>query len=454
MLVHKMCKFEESKIILSMKITVNILRIVVLIFFNINAFSQIEKCGTMYVLEQHQKTNPSLKERIQKVQKTAKLWENTDQDKKSSNIVIIPVVVHVVYNVDSAQQNIPDSVIYSQIEVLNEDYRRLNADTVNTRSIFDTIAADIDVEFCLATIDPDGNTTNGITRTVTTVTDFDILTMMDSMKFTSSGGQDAWPSDQYLNIWVCNMTIFGMPGLLGYAQFPGDNPATDGVVIQYPYFGRTNDPNSAAESKGRTTSHEVGHWLGLYHIWGNTSFLGGSCDSIDYVDDTPNAFDQSNSDCNLAINSCSVEHPYWSTTDPPDMVENYMDYSTDLCMNSFTHGQKNRMLSFLNTDRVSLLTSNGCDTTTGIIQYSLSDNQVKIYPNPSSGELKITINKTLQNVEIKIINVLGQLVVDVKNSNGQQVPFQFDMSDNPAGVYFVKITSRDSSTVKKFVLQK
>ncbi len=251
-------------------------------------------------------------------------------------IITIPTVVHVLYNTNA--QNISDAQIESQMQVLNDDFRRLNADASSTPSAFVGVAADAEIEFCLASIDPDGNPTTGITRTYTSTSAF---STNDAMKFSSTGGIDAWPTGDYLNVWVCNMS----GGILGYAQFPGGNASTDGVVNLTTATGTTGNVSSPFDG-GRTLTHEVGHWLNLRHIWGD-----GGCSVDDFVSDTPTS-DNPNYGCSTGHVSCS------ST----DMVQNYMDYSNDACMNLFTEGQKSRMRALFDAGgwRASLLTSNGC----------------------------------------------------------------------------------------------
>ncbi len=229
-----------------------------------------------------------------------------------------------------------DAQILSQIQVLNEDFRRTNSDA---NSIWSQ-AADSEIEFCMASSDPNGNPTNGITRTSTSTSAFGTN---DQMKFNSSGGKDAWPASSYLNIWVCDIS----GGILGYAQFPGGSASTDGVVIDYQYFG-TIGTASAPFDLGRTATHEVGHWLNLRHIWGD-----GACGVDDFVSDTPTS-DAPNYGCAIGHVSCS------ST----DMVQNYMDYSDDACMNLMTVGQKNRMRALFESGgyRASLLASQACGT--------------------------------------------------------------------------------------------
>ncbi len=249
-----------------------------------------------------------------------------------SVVVTIPVVFHVLYA--NSTQNISDAQIQSQLDILNEDFRRTNADQDNIWSQ----AADTEIEFCLASFDPNGAPTNGILRVPTTVSSFG---SNDAMKFSSQGGSDAWPASDYLNYWVCNLG----GGLLGYAQFPGGPANTDGVVCGYQYTGNIGTA-TAPFDLGRTGTHEVGHWLNLRHIWGD-----GLCGVDDNVADTPES-DGPNYGCALGHVSCNTT----------DMVQNYMDYSDDGCMNLFTAGQAVEMQALFQPggSRASILNSSAC----------------------------------------------------------------------------------------------
>nr|6R7W_A Chain A, Mirolysin [Tannerella forsythia]7OD0_AAA Chain AAA, Mirolysin [Tannerella forsythia]7OD0_BBB Chain BBB, Mirolysin [Tannerella forsythia]7OD0_CCC Chain CCC, Mirolysin [Tannerella forsythia]7OD0_DDD Chain DDD, Mirolysin [Tannerella forsythia]7OD0_EEE Chain EEE, Mirolysin [Tannerella forsythia]7OD0_FFF Chain FFF, Mirolysin [Tannerella forsythia] len=251
-----------------------------------------------------------------------------------SSTILIPVVVHVVYN--NSAQNISDAQIISQIQVLNEDFRRMNADQANTPSAFANLAGNANIEFKLARRDPNGNTTNGITRTSTSTETFSME--MDNVKFSNLGGNNAWNTRRYLNIWVCNLG----DDLLGYAQFPFEfqtKPNTDGVVIHYKHFGRDGSAESPYD-KGRTATHEVGHWLDLRHIWGDD---GGSCSGTDNIADTPNQGGY-NEGC-----PSFPKTDHCTNTSPGVMFMNYMDYTYDACMNLFTKGQVERMRSLFDT---------------------------------------------------------------------------------------------------------
>lgn len=307
--------------------------------------AQQRTCGTMDYMKNQMEEDPEIINRRAEIE--AKLQGNRSSSSRSNNSVItIPTVVHIVYN--EASENISDAQILSQIAVLNQDFRRLNADATNTPADFLPVAADIEIEFCLATLDPNGNPTTGITRTVTDQLSFGAN---DLIKTNQTGGKDAWDTRSYLNIWVSDLGL-----LLGYAQLPGGNISTDGIVIDHRSFGTVGTVVPPFHL-GRTTTHEVGHWLNLFHIWGD-----GACSLDDAVSDTPLAGASSNVGA-----PCS--HPDQNTCDEgvgdlPDMFQNYMDYSHDVCMNLFTQGQKIRMRSLFDPGnaRSSLLQSNGCGT--------------------------------------------------------------------------------------------
>lgn len=244
--------------------------------------------------------------------------------------ITIPVVVHVVYS--TASENISDSQINSQIDVLNRDYNAANTDKGNTPACWLGLVASIGVHFALANRDPNGVPAPGIVRRQTATTSFGTN---DDVKFTARGGSDAWPTDKYLNIWVCNLS----GGLLGYAQFPGGPVDTDGVVILNTAFG-TSGTATTPFNLGRTTTHEVGHWLNLNHIWGDTS----DCSGTDHVADTPDA---------QLPNYNKPSFPHVSCNNGPngDMFMNYMDYVDDDTMVMFTPGQAARMLATLKGPR-------------------------------------------------------------------------------------------------------
>ncbi len=293
----------------------------------------------MAQVKQLEKQRPNLRRQLQEQARLAQRRDVKDlsQAKTLSSVVTISVVVHVLYN--TSGQNISDAQIQSQIAVLNKDFRRANTDAGNTPAMFSGLAADAEIEFCLAQRTPEGAPTNGITRTQTNKADF---AFGEQMKFNSSGGKNAWDTKQYLNIWVVKFNAD--EELLGFAQFPNSGPATtDGVVIDYRYFGTQNTVRPY--NLGRTTTHEVGHWLNLFHIWGDDE-----CGD-DQVEDTPTQ---------EAENTGCPTFPSASCSNSGDMFMNYMDYTNDACMNLFTKGQKNVMQGAISRWRPGLLTSKGC----------------------------------------------------------------------------------------------
>ncbi|MDY7542241.1 zinc metalloprotease [Cryobacterium sp. 5B3] len=258
----------------------------------------------------------------------------------------IPVVVHVVYR--NAAENVSAAQIDSQIAVLNADFRAANADRSTTPTVFQPLIGDARVTFKLASTDPAGNPTDGITRTSTTTTPFKSNT--DNVKSAATGGADPWPSDKYLNLWVCgNLQSGSGQALLGYAQFPGGPAATDGVVIVHTGFGTTGTA-AAPFNLGRSATHEIGHWLNLRHIWGDD---GNGCSGSDFVADTPNQAGPN-------FGAPTFPHPSCSNGPNGDLFMNYMDYVDDNTMYMFTNGQVDRMQAALDGPRSSIGVTGPC----------------------------------------------------------------------------------------------
>ncbi len=289
-------------------------------------------CGTDYFNNIMLKENPMLENRYKEdLIRLQNLSEATNQ--MARQIHIIPVVVHVLH--DNGFGNITASQVWDGINVLNEDFRRMNSDTSDTRPVFKPFAADCEFQFKLAEKDTDGNCTNGIVRINTPLTK-DADNTVKSLSY--------WPSDRYFNVWLVNSIAGGNQNsiILGYAQFPNwGSWNTYGVVIRYDQWGRIG----TSTADGRTASHEVGHCLGLYHTFQDG--CGTNCsNSGDNMCDTP-PVNQPTYSCNQSINSCSNDQsgpsPY--SSDVPDQIENYMSY--DACQNMFTKDQKTRMKTII-----------------------------------------------------------------------------------------------------------
>lgn len=415
----------------------------------------VAKCGAVNYVNYIEQSHPGYKNYLHQQFEIAK-----NNHIKSGQTYVIPVVVHIVYNPSDSIENIPDSVVYNQIEVLNLAYQRLNSDTVNLRDTFDFIAGNPNIKFKLAQIDPNGNPTTGITRTTTTHATFmdpmgflsGDMSSVERVKSTIDGGIDPWNQAHYLNIWVCDMSISfqgnNIPALLGYATPPGGLPnwptglvgnLNDGVVIQYHAFGgKYLTPISAQGQtipvKGKTTIHEVGHYLGLRHIWGD-----GDCSKVDGIYDTPNSIDKSTG-CPMQ-NTCT-DSIY--NLDLPDMFENYMDYSDETCQNTFTQGQVDLMRGVLDNQRYDLVHGNPAAVNTN---YLISS----IYPNPATTNVHISItNGVLETIQIVGIN--GKIVKSISPPEKSSV--QVNIADLESGVYFIHIKNQQGATQTKRLVKR
>jgi Leucine-rich repeat (LRR) protein len=279
-------------------------------FSSVSIFAQ-RTCGTYNYTLLQINNNPRYKERNLQIEEfTSSMLRN--QEKMVSGIITIPVHIILVYS--NTLQNISDAQILSQLSVLNQDFRKLNYDWLQTPSEFIDLAGDLQIQFTLEGIERHSNSkpTWGTADLVKTT-------------------YPPYSPNTHLNIWICNIGS----NYLGYATPPGGNIALDGLVISPQYFGSSdyNDGSfylSFPFDKGRTATHELGHWLNLHHIWGD-----GDCSATDNVNDTPSAA-KPNYHCPV--------HPHVSC-DHDNMFMNYMDYTDDACMFMFTKGQKERARS-------------------------------------------------------------------------------------------------------------
>ncbi|MEY4702728.1 MAG: hypothetical protein RIR96_625 [Bacteroidota bacterium] len=365
------------------------------------------------------------------------------RDTVTNEILTVPVVIHVLYNQSS--ENISQAQILSQLKVLNDDFRRMNADASITPSAFRNDAADCRIMFCLAQLDPRGRTTNGIIRKQTSKTAF---ALNDGMKFTASGGDDAWDSKKYLNIWVCNL----QGTALGYSTIPGSSPDRDGVVIRFDAFGTTGTLRPTY-NKGRTATHEIGHWLGLKHIWGEQT-----CGD-DGIGDTPQQ---------ESYNSHCLNFPSMSACSPDnrgDMFMNFMDYTPDACMNIFTHGQKTKMRSMfaVNGPRNSFMNSFVCDSTMGggatvpstdtatasPVQ-TVPVNSITVYPNPIQNQFNIKADDINQiaGKKITVFNASGMKLISIQ---AETANLSINTSTWRPGLYLLQIGEGKDRVIKKLI---
>lgn len=350
-------------------------------------------------------------------------------------VITIPIVIHLMYK--DASENISDAQVMSQIDILNKAFQFQHADTGKIPAHFRSLAANCRIQFCLAKVDPNGYATSGIIRRNTWVTLFGID---DRIKFADKGGADAWPRDKYLNIWIG--TLAG--GLVGYASPLGGPANTDGIVVYSKAFG-TGGTTAYPYHLGKTLVHEVGHWLGLRHIWGDAS-----CGD-DYIDDTPQQR-SANRGCPTGIKkSCG-------TSTYGDMYVNYMDLSADDCLLMFTYGQMNKMRSafYSGGPRYALLTSNACTGTplpAPVPTPDVAPVEVKLiglYPNPATNRLVVDLkeNTHLIGHDAIIVNQLGQPVKRVKLSHAKTT---VEITSLQGGMYMLTIEGAGRKVQEKFM---
>jgi len=361
----------------NIKTQIQVTLVAFFMLFSISSNAQ-RTCGHTDAMHDLQTHDSTIKSKIDRIENYTQNYIARKNGARNQAVNYqIPVVVHILYNTQA--QNISDAQIQSQIDSLNKDYNLLNRNFANTPAYFKTFAASTNFTFKLATIDPKGRPTNGITRTATSVTQF---SFSDAMKYSSSGGIDAWNPDSYLNIWVCKLN-----GVLGFAYGPSaagkDN---DGVVISNDCFGTIGNLQ-AKFNLGRTATHEIGHYFNLNHIWGDKN----DCTGDDKVSDTPQ-HKTSNFGCPTYPSKLCA-----ATNSNGEMFMNYMDYSDDVCMTMFSQGQADRMVAALTGPRASLLSSQALDIPI------LKGNDVSLdalFCN-SNGQLVASTN----NLEVNLINV-------------------------------------------------
>jgi hypothetical protein len=357
-----------------------------------------------------------------------------ESSRVSSNVagrtITIPVVVHVLYHYPA--ENITDSLVRSQIRALNRDFRKLNPDTLKIPAAFKGFAADCGIEFQLAIVDSKGRSTSGIIHKYTPITTW---TMDDKIKLSSEMGDDGWDPKSYLNVWVGALDQF-----LGYSSIPGDPSDKDGVVLSYKAFGiKTGGPYG----NGRTAVHEIGHWLGLRHLWGDAD-----CGD-DGVSDTPKQETYTNG-CPSGIRISCNNAPYG------DMYMDYMDFTNDACLVMFTKGQKQKMRGLFEPGgaRFSILSSNALGNPVSE-EIPLPDSpprwlRVKIYPDPASNELNINVESDTRWVgkELQIINITGQVQIRKTISSKTQ---KLDISQLKPGLYFLRAEKQGEKIMEKFI---
>lgn len=390
-------------------------------FFAIgNMFGQQRMCATDAKMAEFFANNPDAAARKQELRNYL-TTKNPENASKSGNVITIPVVVHVLYS--TTAMNISDAQIQSQLKVLNDDFRKLNAD-FNTvvPPAFQPYAADFELVFCLATKDPNGNATTGIERkSVSSSFNF-------ADNYYTSSGLTAWNPNKYLNIWVGNMPN----PYLGWAYLPdAAGYPFDGLAIGYRYFGTTGTA-AYPYNKGRTATHEIGHYFGLLHPWGDDNSACGTPDNDDGCADTPAIFDP-----HYGGNVFPDNSQMCTPTANGAMFMNFMDYVTDAEMGLFTLDQKTIKDNTMAGPRASLLNSNAC------VYLAVNDvekaNSINIYPNPASSFISIA-SPHVKIDEVEIFNAEGRLVkvAQLKSENEK-----IDVNALANGTYYVRTYSKN-----------
>jgi len=459
-----------------------------------------KKCITTSIVVEELENNPEYRIVSQNLINYQK--ENKENNYKNQAEITIPVVIHIVHRTQDnigANTNISNAQIEDQLRILNEDFSKTNSEFPNPpRNTFVNYAGNPDIKFCLATTDPNGNSTTGVTRTPTSNSswDADDDNEKNEMKLTSQGGIDNWDPLRYMNIWVCNLTNSSGGGqTLGYAYLPGlqnnsNQSWKDGLVVDYKYFGTVG--NASSSSDGRTPTHEIGHYLGLSHTFCES---GGCCDNDNggwglSVDDTPATDGVYWGDVNSSTNNntCNDQN-YGFTNDLYDMDENYMSYASTTWM--FSNGQASLMEDVLSAPtwqggRLELKNSTVSVNCSGIIpvsgeswncdgqgncndpgngngQYSslticntacnstsVDDikNQLFIYPNPTTGDLFINTSEKI--ISVSVCNIIGKEVISDAEHNNSVL----NLHQLSNGVYFIRISTEKGVLTKKIILSK
>jgi len=386
-------------------------------------------CATQQYKQQRISNTPGLSSRIQLIEEQLKETQDI-QLREMQGIIKIPVVFHILYHYP--EQKVSDVQVINQLAALNRDFRRRNPDSSNTPAYFKPVAADMEIEFVLATSDPRQRSTTGILKKYSPIIQWG---MDDKMKFSGEMGDNGWDPRSYLNIWVCDLK-----GLAGYSSILGGPENLDGIVIDFEAFGTAGSHNL-----GRTLVHEVGHWLGLKHIWGDAD-----CGD-DGVNDTPKQSFYT-AGCPTGIRITCVNGPYGN------MYMNYMDFTNDACMNLFTEGQKHRMRALFSIGGVrnSLLSSNGLDQPmiheTVIPETDPRWLHPKVFPIPVSTELTFDLSYDIRWIgkTINITNLNGQSLMKVQIKNKVQ---QIDLSRLQPGVYFLNAVKEDGAQIKEKIIK-
>lgn len=352
------------------------------------------------------------------------LKAGTKRLKETEELIQVRVVFHIVYQQEI--QNITDEQIFSQLKVLNQDFRKKNPDTVNTPEVFKPLAADCRISFVMASEDEEGAPTNGITRTYTTHGPFGNT----DIHYSAKGGKDAWNTEKYLNVWVCSLP----PGTLGYGTPPGTSAAHDGVVIHFESFGTTGTAR-APYNGGRTLTHEAGHWLGLQHPWGIT----GGCEGDDGITDTP-----------LQAAAAEGCDPGRISCGSADMVQNFMNLSEDGCLSLFTTGQAAVMRSVLVQERKGVVDHQAY--VMAAFEKEKNNAFYVVAEGSQEGLYRLFLPQSAGGLQHWITDLSGKELIQQTTENiSLKEGVLIDLSHYPPGVYIIRIATAEKNYSKRIL---
>jgi len=400
------------------------------------------RCGTSEMVRQEMAANPAYAKKVEELLKNKGNYDRSNQKGKpgdpgkppSQSSITIPVVVHVLWYTPA--QNISDAQVQSQIDVLNEDYGASNKDYNNYDAGYREVKGDLNIQFCL-------------TQVIHKQTSHKSFGGNNNMKYTKKGGSDAVDPMHLLNIWVCDIG----DKLLGFAYYPGASPDIFGVVCHTNAFGRGTGYNLFADyNLGRTATHEVGHSLGLAHIWGDSN-----CGD-DLVDDTP-LHNGPNFGCpEQGLRSTCVGTPVM-------MTMNYMDYTDDRCMYFFTDGQASRASFFIDTDpQLNSIVNSACTnqnrapittiSANDLLAGKINRSTISLYPSITSGRLSLEIeNPQTGKAEINIYSQAGSFMMKQQIFISGKIVSQVDVSKLNNGIYYLELNQGGEKQTQKFIVQ-
>lgn len=393
-----------------------------------NLLSAQNSCVSELMLQEKLAGDAAFAARFSDNQKAFDRFLNHQNHLAFRSTLVVPVVVHVVWYNEA--QNISDEQIHSQIAVLNADFRALNCEIPNVPAEFQPLIADMEIEFCLASVAPDGGLTSGITRTPTHLPRFDRFSK--SIFHADRGGADAWDTEHYLNIWIAPLG-----GTLGFAVFPGSatSPEEDGIVIDPNYFGTIGlAENEARFNLGRTATHEIGHYLNLLHTFGDEG--ENACDEDDGVEDTPLQGPANFGDC---------PHYPQVSCGSSDMFMNFMNFANDACLAMFSAGQKARVWAAIQFYRPDLLESGACGGQTPgepVFEFSLA-------PNPARNYFQLIPKSAFfPKGHLRVFDMTGRIILEAENF---PIARKIEAKTWQSGVYIVEITCAGKRWLGKLV---